>query len=539
MLNSHALISVIIPCYNQGRYLATAINSVRSQTYRHYEIIVIDDGSDDNTKDIAEAFSEVIYVFQQNQGLAAARNTGIDHSRGEFLVFLDSDDWLLNTALETNLSYLLKKPEIAFVSGAHKIYYEQDRSWHDIIKDVENNHYCKLLESNYIAMIASVMFQRWIFDVFRFDTKLKLCEDYDLYLKIARKYSIYHHLEMMAVYYIHHNNSSNNSSMMLKSALFVLDRQKSTLTNDQEKYWFKSGQSFWKSWYTPIIYRKLVALRLENSAIDDLDVKTLRRYNKRLFIKFIKEKYSMSLRNGLLRTRANIGRLIPGYFFKMFGKSYVPKQGKVKMGDFNRTSPFSEQFGYDRGGPIDRYYIENFLKNNVLKIKGRVLEIGDNEYTLKYGGSCITTSDILHIDENNPKATFVGDLSSAVHIPGDIFDCIILTQTLDLIYDFRGAIETCYRILKPGGALLITVPGISHIGHDEWGKFWLWSFTGTSLKKMIAECFSIKMMEVETFGNVLVATAFLYGMGLPELKKEQLDKTDPHYQVIIAASAIK
>jgi SAM-dependent methyltransferase len=223
----------------------------------------------------------------------------------------------------------------------------------------------------------------------------------------------------------------------------------------------------------------------------------------------------------------------------MFGKSDVPKPGKVKMGDFNRTSPFSEQFGYDRGGPIDRYYIENFLKKNALKIKCRVLEIGDNEYTLKYGGSRITESDILHVDENNPKATFVGDLSNAVHIPDAIFDCIILTQTLHLIYDYGGAIETCYRILKPGGALLITVPGISHIAHDQWGKFWHWSFTDNSLKKIMAAYFPIKMMEVETFGNVLVAAAFLYGMGLPELKKEQLDKTDPHYQVIIAASAIK
>src|SRR5690606_24219414 len=181
---------------------------------------------------------------------------------------------------------------------------------------------------------------------------------------------------------------------------------------------------------------------------------------------------------------------------------------KINLGDLDRTTPFSTQFGYDRGGPIDRYYIDNFLQENASLIKGRVLEIGDNEYTLKFGGSKIEKSDILHIDDSNTKATFIGDLSNAPHLPSDSFDCIILTQTLHLIYDYKEAIETCYRVLKPNGTLLLTVPGISHIAQDEWRKYWLWSFTNASMERIMQEHFSENNVSINTYGNVLVASAF-------------------------------
>lgn len=213
--------------------------------------------------------------------------------------------------------------------------------------------------------------------------------------------------------------------------------------------------------------------------------------------------------------------------------------GKINLGDLDRTTPFSVRFGYDRGGPVDRYYIENFLQQKSSFVKGRVLEIGDNAYTLKYGGTKIRQSDILHMDATNVHATFIGDLSNAPHIPDNSFDCIILTQTLHLIYNYNEAIETCYRILKAGGTLLITVPGISHIAQDGWGKFWLWSFTANSIQKVLERYFFSESIEVATYGNVLVATAFLYGIGMQEIDKKKLDINDPHYQVIITGVAKK
>jgi SAM-dependent methyltransferase len=220
-------------------------------------------------------------------------------------------------------------------------------------------------------------------------------------------------------------------------------------------------------------------------------------------------------------------------------KNYVPAPGKIRKGDFLRSKPFSEKFGYDRGGPVDRYYIEQFLQMESPSIRGRVLEIGDNEYTVQFGGSKVLQSDILHVDNTNTKATFIGDLSSSTELPSDSFDCIILTQTLHLIYHYTKALENCFRILKPGGTLLITVPGISHIAQDQWREYWLWSFTESSMKRMLSEVFSADAVTINTHGNVLVAAAFLYGMGLPEISKKNMNYHDPHYQVIITAKAIK
>lgn len=219
--------------------------------------------------------------------------------------------------------------------------------------------------------------------------------------------------------------------------------------------------------------------------------------------------------------------------------NFRPAVGKIRAGDFDRTTPFSTQFGYDRGGPVDRYYIENFLQAHASAIQGRVLEIGDNAYTLQFGGTRVTQSDVLHIHSDNPKATFVGDLSDAPHIPDDSFDCIVLTQTLHLIYDMKGALRTCARILKPGGVLLLTVPGISPIDQDEWNENWLWSFTAASLGRLLSESFPPDQITINTHGNVFIATAFLYGMGMLEVTKKQLDFRDPHYQVIITAKVIK
>lgn len=224
---------------------------------------------------------------------------------------------------------------------------------------------------------------------------------------------------------------------------------------------------------------------------------------------------------------------------KGLGKKTDLKPGEVILGDLNRLSPFSEEFGYDRGGPIDRYYIENFLQANEASIRGKVLEIGDNEYTLRFGQSRVEQSDIFDIDPQNTRAAFIGDLTDAPNIPDNNYDCVIITQTLHLIYNYKAAITTCFRILKPGGTLLLTVPGITNIDYDEWGDYWMYSFTRGSIKKLVLEFFLPAKVHVETYGNVLSATAFLFGMGLPELKKEQLDFTDPCYQVIISAIATK
>jgi SAM-dependent methyltransferase len=213
--------------------------------------------------------------------------------------------------------------------------------------------------------------------------------------------------------------------------------------------------------------------------------------------------------------------------------------GRVSFGNLRRLTPISRVFGFDRGTPVDRYYIEKFLAANASDIRGRVLEVGDDSYTRSFGGDRVRKSDVLHVSEENPKATIIADLSNADHIPSDSFDCIILTQTLHLIYDVRAAIATLHRILKPRGVLLTTFPGISQIDHYDWGSTWYWGFTQLSARRMFSEVFPQDNLKVEAQGNVLAAIAFLHGLALEELRREELDFRDRDYEVTISVRAVK
>ncbi len=179
------------------------------------------------------------------------------------------------------------------------------------------------------------------------------------------------------------------------------------------------------------------------------------------------------------------------------------------------------------------------LARHATDIKGRVLEVGDDSYTRRFGGDRVSVRDILHVTEGNPTATIVADLAHADHIPSDAFDCIILTQTLHLVYDVRSALLTLRRILRPGGVLLTTFPGISQISIDEWSDCWYWSFTLHSAHRMFEEVFPAQNLGIRSFGNVLAATAFLQGLAVDELTRKELDHHDPHYQTLITVRAVK
>jgi hypothetical protein len=214
--------------------------------------------------------------------------------------------------------------------------------------------------------------------------------------------------------------------------------------------------------------------------------------------------------------------------------------GWVRLGNLRRLTPVSRVFGFDRGLPIDRYYIERFLSANKSDIGGHVLEIAENKYTTTFGGDRVTESTVLHVCEGNPNATIVADLTSANFIPSDTFECMILTQTLQFIYELKPAILTIHRILKPGGVLLVTVPGISQISRydmERWGDHW--RFTSLSARKLFEEVFLPTEIHIENYGNVLAANALLQGLAVEELREEELDYRDPDYELLIAVRAVK
>ena len=289
-MSVHQLVSVIIPCFNHGRYLCEAVESVLSQGYPNIEIIVVDDGSTDETRQIAEKYHGVKYVYQINQGLSSARNTGIKNSGGDFLVFLDADDWLLPEAITTNLSHLKQNGALAFVSGAHKKVFENGRT-QNFIHEVEFDHYYDLLHGNYIGVPASVMFRRWVFDDFLYDDAMNPCEDYDIYLRIARKFPVRHHTKMIAAYRIHSPSMSSDHLVMLTTALKVLDKQKKFLRTKREVQAFKAGKRNWKEYLYPKIYDDSDSK--VSMTIKETIIKTLLKYPRLTYVKYLVLKRSL------------------------------------------------------------------------------------------------------------------------------------------------------------------------------------------------------------------------------------------------------
>jgi SAM-dependent methyltransferase len=212
----------------------------------------------------------------------------------------------------------------------------------------------------------------------------------------------------------------------------------------------------------------------------------------------------------------------------------------LRMQPLWRLGPIRRQFGFGHGQAIDRYYIEQFLSTYASDVRGHVLEVAENKYTKRIGGERVTRSDVLHVDPANPRATIIADLQREDDIPASTFDCIILTQTLQCIYDVRAVVATLYRSLKPRGVLLATLAGISQVSRvdmDQWGEYW--RFTSCSTQRLFSERFPADMVTVKAYGNVLTCVAMLQGLVVDELRREELDYHDPDYEMLITARAVK
>lgn len=246
------VVSVVIPCYRQAHFLGEAIESALAQTHRQIEIIVVDDGSPDNTAEVAARYVGVRYIRQENQGLSGARNTGLHASNGQYVVFLDADDRLVPNGVEQGLACFAGNAEWAFVSGHHR-YIKADGSLLTEYppEPIHDEPYYALLVRNYIGMHATVLYRRAIFDqVGAYNTALKSCEDYDLYLRIAQRFPVYRHDHMVAEYRQHNANMSGNAGQMLQTALAVLRGQR-TYIQDKPHYIVacRAGVRFWRGYF--------------------------------------------------------------------------------------------------------------------------------------------------------------------------------------------------------------------------------------------------------------------------------------------------
>jgi glycosyltransferase involved in cell wall biosynthesis len=247
---SHPTVSVIVPCFNQGHFLAAALESVAGQVLPADEVVLVDDGSTDDTATVAGRYPWVRYFFQPNLGLARARNAGLAATTGEFVVFLDADDRLRPDALQIGIDQLLAHPEAAFTFGRCQRIDERGEPLPTVAPPlISGDCYNDLLQSNSIWTPAIVMFRRAMCaPLMRFDPSVDPAADYDLYLRIARRFPVHGHRHVVAEYRLHGASMSRNPAVMFTSTMSVLRAQRSNL-EPRHRAAYRKGLRAWRRWY--------------------------------------------------------------------------------------------------------------------------------------------------------------------------------------------------------------------------------------------------------------------------------------------------
>ncbi len=255
------LVSVVIPCYNSARFLGEAIESVLMQTYPRIEIIVVDDGSTDETAQIAR-FYPVHYIYQANRGISAARNAGIAHTQGKYVLFLDHDDRLLPMCVETGVMLLEEHPECAVAVGEHRYIGADGRQIGYSNKQAAGrDHYRMLLEHNFIETPCSALHRRSGLALTGvFDESVQGAEDHELYLRTARQSTWIAHEAPVAEYRLHDSNTSRDAEQMLLVSYRVLEMELPYLQGDAEKLRLhRRGVKFLQRHYGRRLTRELIS----------------------------------------------------------------------------------------------------------------------------------------------------------------------------------------------------------------------------------------------------------------------------------------
>jgi glycosyltransferase involved in cell wall biosynthesis len=532
------LVSIIVPFLNAERFIGEAIESVFAQVYDNWELLLVDDGSTDGSTDrareLAERYPEKVRYLEhdghQNRGLPASRNLGLKHARGKYVALLDSDDAWLPQKLEQQVQILESHPEAAMVYGRSEYW----RSWTGDAADAGRDCVPDLgIEADTLVPAPRLLLLSYPLgkaptpcpsDMMLLRSTLERVGGFEE--SFNGPYTMYEDQAVLAKIYL--EEGVFVSGQCWDNYRLHPDSCVSTVTRNGQ---YEDVRRFFFKWFEGYLIKK----GIRNSEIGAALKKALRPYRHPVL-----HKLDTWLADSFQRAK-NWARALPiaAHQSPQPLAEPTPGVGKVDFGDLKRVEPISHAWGYDRGRPVDRYYIENFLAGHADDIRGRTLEIGDDSYTRQFGGDRVAIRDVLHVTEGNAAATIVADLVSADNIPSNAFDCIILTQTLHLVYDTRAALRTLHRILKPGGVLLATFPGISQLDHYEWAESWYWGFTTRSARRLFAEVFSADNVEIRAHGNVLAAVCFLHGLSAEELRQDELDHCDPHYELSITVRAVK
>ncbi|GAB3196522.1 hypothetical protein GCM10027261_19440 [Geodermatophilus arenarius] len=519
-------VTVVVTTYQHAHLLGAALESIAAQTRRADEVVVVDDGSTDDPGSVVAQWPGTTFIRQENRGLSAARNTGLHAATSSHVLFLDADDLLTPVAVAAGLHSAERHPGAAFVYGAHRrvdaaVAPLGERRYSPAGPDPR----ATFLRGNAVAMHATALYRREVLVAAGgFDERLTRCEDYDVYLRLAVDHEVASHPVETALYRWHGGNMSIHGATMLATVLEVHARHRPGPEEPAHllRAW-EEGRRTWRTYYAQeVLSRRDLSRPAAALAAARLSPRTVGRAVVRTAVRRAAPRLPVTVHD-------TIARHVPALRLR--------PRGPVRLGDLDRPDPVSLDFGWDRGTPVDRFYVERFLEQSREDVAGRVLEVGDDAYSRRFGGDRVEVQDVLHVHAGNPVATIVGDLSAAGVLPESVFDCIVLTQTLHLVYDLRTAVDRLHAALRPGGVLLLTVPGISQIDRGEWGGQWYWALTPAAARRLLGDVFGDELVAVEGHGNAFAATAFLQGLAVEEVGTDRLLPHDPAYPVVVTARA--
>jgi glycosyltransferase involved in cell wall biosynthesis len=539
------LVSVVLIFLNEQRFLEEAVQSLRDQTLADWELILVDDGSTDRStqiaRDLAAADERIHYVDHPghvNRGMSASRNLGAAHASAPYLSFLDADDVWMPGKLAEQLELLESMQDVALVCGARLYWY----SWDPASTNADDisrpgGMADQRLDPPDVALAidplgrgdatgVEALVRRTVFEaVGGFEDRFHgLYEDQVFLTKVYLRYPVYISSRVWVRYRQH------DASCMAKTH------------RTRMEYWRGEFLDWWQQDPGRLVdVRVSAAVRRARRELPyrKLKASVYEPYDR--LVARLPNEFKGPVKRALRRARQKAARHLPptvvaarrSFTNRLIG---VPPVGAVGLGDLRRLTPLSREFGFDRGTPVDRYYIEQFLEDNCSDIQGRVLEVKEDLYATRYGGDRIAALDILNLTPDCPEATIIADLSNAPELASAQFDAIILTQTLQYIFDAPAAIRTLHRILAPGGVLLMTAPGTTQASLSA-TKYW--AFTELCVRTLLEGSFGRGDITTAVRGNVLAAVTFLEGLSVEEVGRDDLELLDPDYPVIITARAVK
>lgn len=214
---------------------------------------------------------------------------------------------------------------------------------------------------------------------------------------------------------------------------------------------------------------------------------------------------------------------------RRFRRSSSPRGLALRAALRLQHGPVSDWYGFDRGTPIDRPYIEAYLTRHAADIRGRVLEIKSDDYARRFGGTRLDRVEVLDVDADNPHATLVADLDVPGVLPRETYDCVLLTQTLQFLNP-AVALPTLYQSLLPGGVMIVTTSALTRLETADTDR---WRLPPTGLRELYCTLLPPDAeIEVEGRGNAVAAAAFALGLAVEELGVRRLEPVDWRYPVV-------